>query len=154
MNAQQIIKLGIIELSYLISPEKIEYGLKKVIIDYPEKVDFSWFKRQLTAENIDYIFSFLCDTEEKTSYIMQEAYDDFRYFGQGVDINPVSFSSHYEIDTKAKLISGQWVCWDFFYGGGGKYSNPKGIDLLSTARLLDFEGKEVRQTILKFTVKE
>lgn len=127
MNAQQLIKFGIIKLAYTFNPEAIVAGLIKTMTDVPVGATFTQLIDTVTAETIDNIYESLRydeDDKYKTNDSMQDAYYEFRTCGQEIDIPTVNWSRHYEIDTMATKVKGQWFCWDYYHGGG-KHGEPE-----------------------------
>lgn len=82
-----------------------------------------------------------------------ECYEIESEFRDGVvaNLQPKTYSRHYDVCVKAAEIDGVWVAWDY-YSGGGKHGEPEAFDWISNARIVDCEVKMVLMP--KYNFKE
>jgi len=116
---------------------------KEILLTMPSHGFFS-------DETIESVWDELAESED-----LQDSLCEFRGSGQEhvVEYFPLPMSRHYEVETHVRLMSGgQWVAWPYWYGGG-KHSEPDGIDWLSDARLIAVTSEiEVKQMVRTFAV--
>jgi hypothetical protein len=107
-----------------------------------------WDKLEFDADSIDIDKEYELQREDGG---LQDAEEEVRCSGEFSEIS-CEYSRNYETESHAKkTLSGKWVGWTYYYGGG-KHSEPSAIDWKSDAYFLDCEEKEV--TVIQRTFKK
>ena len=103
--------------------------------DYPSEISYEdlWYK--LKAE-----YDCCYELEYETRYGTEEP-----------NLEPKTYSRHYEVEVRAIKVDGVWVAWDYYYGGG-KHGEPEAFDWISNARIVRCEEKIV--TKVEYNFKE
>lgn len=57
------------------------------------------------------------ELREASSYLYDIQYET-RYGTEEPNLEPKTYSRHYEVEVRAIKVDGVWVAWDFYYGGG------------------------------------
>lgn len=132
MNAQQLIKQGIL----IVVDRWQEYGKEEEILAMNgDQVDEAYEESEC-GDDCDYI---------------QDARSEFREGQVETDIAS-EYSRHYESNSVAACVNGQWVGWTYWYGGG-KHGEPEAIDWIEYAYLLDCVEEQKVVTVRNFTKK-
>jgi hypothetical protein len=98
----------------------------------------------LVAENIDDLYSDLCDNGDQWDY-----QNDVRD-GEVETGLPCDYSRHYEAKAvAAKMLDGSWIGWTYWYGGG-KHAEPEAIDWMNEAYALTLTEEEKVVTVQTF----
>lgn len=146
MNAQQLIKLAIIESAFALHSSFLDVA-KTALADadleqFESANDQATIVGLITVDNIDDVFDSLEDQDA-----MWDAKNEVRGHCDSVETSlpSVSSSRHYEIDVMAMKIQGQWVAWDYYYGGG-KHGEPEAVDWIATARLVSCNEEQAMVT--------
>ena len=125
-----------------------EQELKRMVIMQA----FEWEEKDapiMTADTIDFIYEELGKSEEMQDYIC-ESYYELRTSGEATGLS-CNWSRHYESEAvAAKSISGKWIGWTHWYGGG-KHGEPEAIDWMGDAYFLDVKEEEKTVTVRTFT---
>lgn len=143
MNAQQLIKLAIIESAFALHSSFLDEATAALLITDIEQLTSAQtqaeFLGAITSDNIDEVYDALEDQDA-----MWDAKNEVRGHCDSVETSlpSVSSSRHYEIDVMAMKIQGQWVAWDYYYGGG-KHGEPEVFDWISSARLVNCNEEQV-----------
>lgn len=146
MNAQQLIKLAIIQHAFTLYSSFLDDV--KTALEDAQLEDFDDVQTQaqleglITADNIDEVYDALEETDA-----MYDAKNEVRGHSDSVEtqLSPLTSSRHYEVDCMAMKIEGQWVGWDYLYGGG-KHGEPEAVDWIATARLVSCNEEQVMVT--------
>lgn len=101
------------------------------------------------AGNIDELYDEFDESEEMQDN-MQDSRNEVRASGEETGID-CEYSRNYESDSvAAKSISGKWIGWTFWHGGG-KHGEPEAIDWMDEAYFLNVEEKEILTTVRTFS---
>lgn len=113
--------------------------------NYPESVD---------ETNID---AALADWDEATNGDengwLREELDAIRTSGTRTGIPAREYSRHYDCHEVAALLSGRWVGWTYWYGGG-KHGEPEGIEWIEHAYFVDVTEEQRTVVVRTFTSQE
>lgn len=100
-----------------------------------------------TSEEIEELYDSLCEKE-----LNYDAEEELRegLVETGIDCD---YSRHYESKSVAmQYIDGSWVGWTYWYGGG-KHSEPEGIDWIDKAYDIDCIEEEKLVIVRSFSKK-
>ncbi|MNQ73417.1 hypothetical protein D3C85_881460 [compost metagenome] len=126
MNAEQLVKMSILQRAAEMDGREIPSYVSG------ELVDEDW------------------DNCEEDS--VQDAKYEFRGGEVETDIE-APYSRHYESNSVAACVNGEWVGWTYWYGGG-KHGEPSSIDWIEYAYKLDCKEEQKVVTVRTFKVKE
>lgn len=122
--------------------------IKKEILLITQKYDKDIVWEELTADNVDRIYSDVL-VEKDLHWDLEQ---DFRCSGESTNLG-APFNRNYEANQVArKLSDGTWISWTYWYGGG-KHGNPEEIEWMNEAREVNVEEEEKLVIIRKFTFK-
>ncbi|VXA55360.1 hypothetical protein ACI8B_210151 [Acinetobacter proteolyticus] len=145
MNAQQLIKSYIFQRGLEIYDRFLPVMVEKLSLDNSATIED--VLKAITAENIDSLYN-----EFEWEDAIQDGRNETRSCGTKTNLKPDVFSRNYEVDNVAMLINGQWVSWDYIYGGG-KHSDPDNdYDWIQYAKLVNCTEEQV--TVTKYTFSE
>lgn len=117
----------------------------------------------VVSKNNSRITDFIAEYEDQEDYEViwddiksqfDEAYEveyETRHGTEKPNLEPKTYSRHYEVEVRAIQVEDVWVAWDFYYGGG-KHGEPEAFDWISKARIVECEEKIV--TKVEYTFKE
>ena len=98
---------------------------------------------EIDPENIDELWEDLCDELQDVKY-------EFREGEVETDL-PCESSRHYEsYSVAAKVPTGKWIGWTYWYGGG-KHGCPEEIDWMEVAYFLDCQEEEKLVVVRTFS---
>ena len=117
----------------------------------------------IVSKNNSRIIDFIAEYEDQEDFEViwddvksqfDEAYEveyETRYGTEEPNLEPKTYSRHYEVEARAIKVEDVWVAWDFYYGGG-KHGEPEAFDWISNTRIVECEEKVV--TKVEYTFKE
>lgn len=126
MTAQQLLRKAVLE-------KAIHFGNIE-----PQRLSL------FTGDEIDELYESYNRYDE-----LNDAWNDVRHGGVACDLPALTWSRHYEVDSKAIKIDGIWVQFDYYYGGG-KHSEPEDFDYIHHARIVNCEEVQVMTTQYNF----
>lgn len=90
---------------------------------------------------------------ERFGDTLQDCQEEMRVSGIPTNIPARDFSRHFECEERGAELSGVWVGWTY-WRGGGKHGNPEAIPWIEQAYLLDVTEEERVVTVRTFRIKE
>lgn len=90
---------------------------------------------------------------ERLGDVLQDWQDAVRLSGTRTNIPARDSSRHYECEEVGAELSGVWVGWTYWHGGG-KHGEPRAIPWIEHAYLLDVTEEEKVVTVRTFRIKE
>ena len=103
----------------------------------------------LTSETIDEDYDGMKNEYDE----IREEEEEFREGGLSTNLSSDSYSRHYDCQEVAACLSGIWVGWTY-WSGGGKFGEPASIDWMEDAYFLDVVEEEKVVTVRTFNKKE
>ena len=126
MNAQQLLRKAILL-------KAVQFG------------NIEPFPDNLSSEKIDELWGCYDEYDE-----LADPINEIRCSGIETKLRPTVNSRHYEVDSVAINIDGNWVEWPYLYGGG-KHGEPEEYDWIGAARIVSCEEKEVTKIEYNFS---